>query len=98
MCLQDTELDVVAGIKSILKSSTALRNLAKTDPMQWATVKLVQDRMRSSEDAKSLHNYDIAFQQSSIHQALDDLIRLDAKNMQENSKARKVLQIRCGVH
>ena len=73
---------MVAGIKSILKSFTALRNLAKTELMQWATVKLVQDRIRSSEDAKSyqlkVFHCDIAFQQSSIRQALDDLIRLDA--------------------
>ena len=46
LCLQDTELDVVAGIKSILNSSAALKNLAKTEPMGLATVKLVQDRIR----------------------------------------------------
>lgn len=84
LCLQDTELDVVAGIKSILKSSTALKNLAKTEPMQWATVKLVEDRIRSSEDKKSyqgvsLRNCDITTQQSSIRHALVDLNNLDAK-------------------
>ena len=40
LCLQDTELDVVAGIKSILNSSAALKNLAKTEPMGLTTVKL----------------------------------------------------------
>jgi len=84
LCLQDTELDVVAGIKSVLKSSTALKNLAKTEPMQWATVKLVQDRVKSSEDTKSyqgvsLSNCDGTFQQSSIRHALNDLNSLDTK-------------------
>ena len=67
LCLQDSELDVVAGIKSILKSSTALKNLAKTEPMQWATVKLVQDRIRLNGDTRSyqgvsLSNCDVPFQ------------------------------------
>ena len=47
LCLHDDELDVVTGIKSILKSSGSLKNMAKTEPKEWPTVKLVQDRIRS---------------------------------------------------
>jgi len=84
LCLQYTELDVVAGIKSVLKLSAAFKNLAKTETMQWATVKLVQDRIRYSEDTKSyqgvsLSNCGIMFQQSSIRHALNDLNSLDTK-------------------
>jgi len=34
LCLQDTDLDLVAGIKAILKSSAVLKNLSKTEPMK----------------------------------------------------------------
>ena len=52
LCLQDSELDVVAGIKSILKSSASLKNLSKTEPTEWPTVKLVQGRISSIQKVK----------------------------------------------
>lgn len=46
LSLQEYELDTVFGIKSILKATTALRSLAKQDPFQWPTVKLLLGRIK----------------------------------------------------
>ena len=76
LCLQDSELDVVAGIKSILKSSASLKNLAKIEPTEWPTVKLVQGRISSEGEDKvyqgtRLTNYSIPSQTLSIKHAVD---------------------------
>ena len=36
--VQGCELDMVLAIKNILKSTTALKNLARQDPFEWPTV------------------------------------------------------------
>ena len=87
LCLQDSELDVVAGIKSILKSSASLKNLSKTEPTEWPTVKLVQGRISLEGEDKVyqgtyLSNYNTSSQKQSIQHALNDLQTLNAK-MQE---------------
>ena len=45
LSLQGCELDTVLGIKNILKSSAALRSLARQDPLKWPTVELLLGRM-----------------------------------------------------
>ena len=45
LSLGDNGVDIVQGIKHILKSSNALQSLAKQDPQQWPTVKLVISRV-----------------------------------------------------
>ena len=85
LCLQDDELDVVAGIKSILKLSGSLKNMAKTEPKEWPTVKLVQDRIRSEGNDKlyqgvCLTNFNDSSEKWSIGHALNDLQRLNTKN------------------
>ena len=87
LCLQDDELDVVAGIKSILKSSGSLKNMAKAEPKERPTVKLVQDQIRSKGNDKlyqgaCLTNFNDSSEKQSISYALNDLLRLNAK-MQE---------------
>ena len=87
LCLQDSELDVVAVIKSILKSSASLKNLSKTEPTEWPTVKLVQGCISSEGEDKvyqgtCLSNYNTSSQKQSIQHALNDLQTLNAK-MQE---------------
>ena len=37
---------IVQGIKNILKSVTALKNLAKQDALEWPTVKLLLGRIQ----------------------------------------------------
>ena len=87
LCLQDGELDVVAGIKSILKSSASLKDLAKIEPTEWPTVKLVQGRISSEGEDKvyqgtRLTNYSIPSQTLSIKHAVDDLKILNAKMLE----------------
>ena len=38
LSLQDENLDIVGGIKNILKSSKSQKSLAEQDPLQWSTV------------------------------------------------------------
>ena len=87
LCLQDDELDVFAGIKSILRSFGSLKNMAKTEPKQWPRVKLVQDRIRSEGNDKlyqgtCLTNFIDSSKKRSVSHAFNDLQRLNAK-MQE---------------
>ena len=41
LCLQDDHLDIVSGIKSVLKSSKSLQSTAELDPLQWQVPILV---------------------------------------------------------
>ena len=87
LCLQDSELDVVAGIKSILKSSASLKNLAKIEPTEWPTVKLVQGCISSEGEDKvyqgtRLTNYNTSSQTLAIKHAVDDLKTLNAKMLE----------------
>ena len=84
LCLQDSELDVVAGIKSILKSSASLKNLTKIEPTEWPTVILVQGHISSEGEDKvyqgtHLTNYNASSQTLAIKHAVDDLKTLNAK-------------------
>ena len=53
LSLQGSQLDTVLGIKSIMKTSSVLRSLAKLDPLQWPTVKIVLSRMIDEEGKRS---------------------------------------------
>ena len=44
--LQHSELDVVLGIKNILKSVSALKSLARQDPLEWPTVEELLGRIK----------------------------------------------------
>ena len=46
LSLQDDNLDIVAGIKGILKSSKSLKQMSDEDPLEWPTMKLVKTRRR----------------------------------------------------
>ena len=46
LCLQDNHLDIISGIKSVLKSSKSLKSLAEQDPLQWQVLKLVCSRVK----------------------------------------------------
>ena len=52
MSLQASKLDVVLGIKNTLKSITELKNMAKKDPFEWPSVKLLLRKMEDEGDKK----------------------------------------------
>ena len=45
LTLQEEQIDIVSGLKHILKSASALQTLAQVDPRNWPTVKLVVGRV-----------------------------------------------------
>ena len=49
---EDTRVDIVQGIKHILKSVSMLRALVQQDPLQWTTVKLVIYKITTNESEK----------------------------------------------
>ena len=82
--LQASELDVVLGIKNILKSTTALKNLGKKDPFEWPSVKLLLQKIKNEGSKKlyqgaELQKFDDAAQVRIKQNSLQDLTRLDEK-------------------
>ena len=53
MSLQDKELDIVLGIKNILKAVAALKSLSDLDSLEWPTVKLLLGRIKDEGGEKS---------------------------------------------
>ena len=45
LCLQNDGVDIIYCIKQILKSAKSLENLARQEPKQWPTVRLVLSRI-----------------------------------------------------
>ena len=84
LSLQECELDTVLGIKNILKAISALKSLARQDPLEWPTVKLLLGRIKDERGEKLyqgavLKNYGPATVDKSKQDALCDLTRLDQK-------------------
>ncbi len=82
--LQDQSLDVVSGIKAILKASKSLNSLTEIDPLEWSTTKLVHSRISAEDDENTyqgavLHNSSQSVLQHCAKEALEDLRRLDAQ-------------------
>ncbi len=80
LTLQDDEVDVVQGIKSILKSHKSLKKLSSKDPSEWPVTKVVLSRLKDQHGGKiyqgaELHHYNTI--ESCNRQALSDLISLD---------------------
>ena len=90
LSLQGCELDTVLGIKNILKSTAALKSLARQDPREWPTVKLLLGRIKDEGGEKlyqgaALKNFSPAIQEKAKQDALLDLTGLD-ENMRERLK------------
>ena len=84
LTLQDNKLDLVLGIKHILKTIKSLKALAGQDPLQWPTVKLVCSRIKDEDGSKQyqgalLQCYDTRTLEHCKEQALADLKQLDLK-------------------
>ena len=52
LTLQNDDLDVVFGIKSILKSHKSLQKLSSLDPSEWPVTKVVLSRMKEQDGGK----------------------------------------------
>lgn len=84
LSLQDDSLDIVAGIKSILKSSKSLKQMAQDPLDEWPTLKLIKTRIKLEEgnnhvyQGVSLQGYSASLLQQCATQALADLKRLDS--------------------
>ena len=49
---QEEQFDIILGLKQILKSVSTLQSLAKQDPKNWPTVKLVVGRVSEESGQK----------------------------------------------
>ena len=76
-------MDIVLGIKNILKAVAALDSLSKLNCLEWPTVKLFQSRIKEGGEVTYqgavLLNYSSDVKERCMSEALKDLNRLDGK-------------------
>ena len=79
--LQGEKLDIVLGLRSMLKSKKSLKSLIKLDPLQWPTVKLARNRLTNGNEYQgaTLKYFNEAMYKSCKDQALADVSRLEGK-------------------
>ena len=82
LSLQGCQLDIVLGIKNILKASAALKTLARQDPLEWPTAKLVEERIQEEGSEKmyqgaTLKNVTLTAKENVKEEVLRDLGRLN---------------------
>ncbi len=84
LSLQGCELDMVLGIKNILRAITAApMSLARQDPVEWPTIKLLLGRIK--DGGEKLHqgaafkNFSPATQMTLKEDTLHHLTELDEK-------------------
>ena len=85
LSLQEADVDIVFGIKQILKTSNTLASLMTQDPLQWPTVRTVLDRVKEETTGErtyqgtALKGYNSATLEYCKKEALADLQRLHDK-------------------
>ena len=82
MTLQGLDLDILFGMKQILKSTESLKTLKQLDPLEWPTVKQVLQRIQEESgenvyQGATLRNYNSTSMQHCKTEALADLTRLE---------------------
>ena len=82
LTLQGSDLDIVFGMKQILKSTESLKTLKQLDPLEWPTVKQVLQRIQEENgenvyQGATLRNYNSTSMQHCKTEALADLTRLE---------------------
>lgn len=82
LTLQDDDIDVVQGIKNILKSHTSLKKLTSQDVVEWPVTKVVLSKLKDENGGKvyqgsELHNFKDSTIKTCQDQALTDLKSLD---------------------
>jgi len=84
LSLQNDDIDVVQGIKSILKSHTSLKKLTSQDVVDWPISKMVLSKLQDENGHKVYQGFELhSFKDSTIkacqEQALADLKSLDER-------------------
>ena len=84
LSLQGDNLNIVHGLRHVLKSHQSLKKLSLQDPLQWPTVKVVCSKIVDEDGSKTyqgvcLKKYTDSTVKSCKDQALADLNRLDEK-------------------
>ena len=84
LSLLESEIDVISGIKHILKTMQTFHLLRKKDPQEWPTFTTVLATLAEQEDSKSYQGVDLTnFNSSTVSQCsalvLADLHMLDGK-------------------
>ena len=82
LTLQDDDIDIIQGIKHILKSHSSLKKLTSQNPAEWPVTKVVLSRLKDENGGKvyqgsELHNFRDTSTKSCQDQALTDLKSLD---------------------
>ena len=82
LVLQEDGMDIIQGIKAILKSVSSLKSLNKKAPKEWSTVKLTLMRIADEGESKvyqgsDLSNYTEAMLRKCFTDGLADLKKLD---------------------
>ena len=52
LTMQDDDIDVVKGIKHILKSHSSLKKLTSQNPLEWPVTKVVLSRLKDEHGGK----------------------------------------------
>ena len=82
LTLQDDDINVVQGIKHILKSHSSLKKLTSQNPVEWPVTKVVLSRLKDENGGKvyqgsELHHFRDTTTKSCADQALANLKSLD---------------------
>ena len=84
LTLQDDDIDIVQGIKHILKSHSSLKKLTSQNPVEWPVTKVVLSKLKDENGGKvyqgsELHHFRDTTTKACQDQALADLKSLDDK-------------------
>ena len=82
LTLQGVDINIVQGIKHILKSHRSLKKLTSQNPVEWPVTKVVLSRLKDQNGGKvyqgsELHHFTDTTTNSCAVQALADLKSLD---------------------
>lgn len=76
LTLQDDDINIVQGIKHILKSHSSLKKTTSQNPVEWPVTKVVLSKLKH-ENGSELHHFNDTSSRSCADQALSDLKSLD---------------------
>lgn len=82
LTLQDDNVDIVHGLKSILRAHSSLKKLSSLDPGEWPSLKVVFSQMKDEHGGKVYQGSELCrFNDSTVNsckqQALADTSSLD---------------------
>ena len=82
LTLQEDDINIVQGIKHILKAHSSLQKLTSQNPVEWPVTKVVLIKLKDENRGKvyqglELHHFRDTIIKSCANQALSDLKSLD---------------------